>query len=162
MVVFCEHHIKYKNLCTAVCCNTILCNLASTCLCSLIFHQDMSESLFSYSELLIHRGPNSLPLCIWTFCSFYWNTLFAFPSTLHLAGTSSLKNHLRFMFPCDSVLLSIMFQVFQISAFSPYSPRYPMNALRTNMAPFEHISRPSMSIQKMLWLSFLQYLLLSW
>lgn len=74
-MVFCDHHIKYKNLCTAVCYNTTLCNLALTCLCSLILHQDMSKSPFSYLELLIHRGPNSLPLCIWMFCSSHWNNL---------------------------------------------------------------------------------------
>lgn len=100
-----------------------------------------------------------LSLCAFECSVPFIEILFAFPSTLHLADTSFLKNNLRFMFPCDFMLLSILPQVFQISAFSPYSPRY---YYRSNMAPFERISQPCMSTQRMLWLSFLQYLLLLW
>lgn len=64
----------------------------------------MSESLLSYSELLIHRGPHSLSFSIWIVCPSYWSTSFAFPSTLCLDASSSLENHFPFFLCCSRCL----------------------------------------------------------
>lgn len=128
--------IKYKNLSTAVGCNTALCNLAPTCLYTLISRQDMSESVFWTVDP--QRAKLSLPFCIWTFHSLLKCSLPSFQPFTWMAPlpqeSSLIRVPLWLCFcPCCCKCLKCL-------SFSQIHPDAPVNAFTSNMVPSESIS----------------------
>ena len=135
-----ELYIKYKTLSTAVCCNIARHNLVPTCLYRLISHQDTSESPFSYSELLIHRVPDSLSLLLHlNIPLLFLKHSLCLPFNSPHGWLLLPQESSQILLPCDCAFVCVVPGVKYLT-FPHIQLDTPTNALRSYMAPSESVS----------------------